>query len=326
MRDLPEQHLIRLANLLQGYASYNLVMAAVKSGVIEALRDGPGTVDLICERAGTHPDSTRRFLELLVAYGLVKSSVGAFSLLPTGQILLKGQPGYSHAILIDREFARSWASLDSVLKDGKPVLEDPWRERSEDPELGSAFGEIFASAQIVNAGTLQHVARMSRFRTVGDIGGGVGMTLISLLERNKGMTGKVQDLAYLRPQALERMRRYRVEDRAEFVVRSVFDGVVEGMEAYVLQNVLQDWRDDDCKLIITRCREAMGPDAILFVMEHLRPAKPNTLTAVTDVHLMVTNGGRKRTGGEICELLRACGLTATVLENPSIGVVEARPA
>jgi hypothetical protein len=87
---------------------------------------------------------------------------------------------------------------------------------------------------------------------------------------------------------------------------------------YILSNVLHDWDDAESLAILRTVRDAMGPEALLLVVENVLDAPGRTAAEQRDVHLvdlhmLVMFGARERTRAEYDALLVAAGFEAAVL-------------
>jgi C-methyltransferase len=126
--------------------------------------------------------------------------------------------------------------------------------------------------------------------------------------------------------ARELLTRRGVSDRVELCPGSFFESVPEGSDAYLLKNVLHDWDDARCKVILTTVRRAMRPGQRLLLVELLAPRHDHDhVSAFIDVHMMmVCSNGRERSFEELQSLLRATGFDAARLfPYPTTNVIEA---
>jgi hypothetical protein len=115
-----------------------------------------------------------------------------------------------------------------------------------------------------------------------------------------------------------------VRDRCEVVSGSFFDSVPAGHDAYVLKNIIHDWNDEKATAILATCREAMGPQARLILVEHVlqdraEESADSRRTFMEDVQMLVMLDGQERTEEQYATLMRAAGLRLTqVLPTASI--------
>ncbi len=81
---------------------------------------------------------------------------------------------------------------------------------------------------------------------------------------------------------------------------------------YILAQILHDWDDDRCRVILGNCCRAMRPEGKLLVVEQvLPPANEPSLGKWLDLHMLVLLTGRERSEAEYRNLLRAAGFELT---------------
>jgi hypothetical protein len=120
-----------------------------------------------------------------------------------------------------------------------------------------------------------------------------------------------------------------VEDRCEVVGGSFFESVPAGADAYVLKSVLHDWLDPEATAILATCARAMGPGALLLIVERVvAPPNEGADGKLSDLNMLVAAGGRERTPDEWEALLAAAGLQLgrIVPTRSGFAVIEAAPA
>ncbi len=112
-------------------------------------------------------------------------------------------------------------------------------------------------------------------------------------------------------------------DRCELVAGSFFEYVPEGGDAYVLSRILHDWNDELSAQILVNIRRAMEADATLFIVERVLDAmRPSPEAVMTDLNMMVMNGGRERTEKDFGVLLNAAGFRLErVIETPMLASI-----
>jgi len=121
------------------------------------------------------------------------------------------------------------------------------------------------------------------------VGGGNGILLRKILAAYPGARGVLFDL----PEAI---RDAQAHERCTLVEGSFFDVLPEGGDAYVLSRILHDWNDDRASRILRNTRRAMANGTTLFVIERiLEPDQPQLEAALSDLSMMLMNGGRERT-------------------------------
>jgi hypothetical protein len=92
-----------------------------------------------------------------------------------------------------------------------------------------------------------------------------------------------------------------------------FTEVTAGGDLYLLSQVLHDWNDDQCRVILRNIRRAIAGDGRLVILEAPLPDQitgPHPAVEL-DLLMMVLTGGRERTIAEYRALLAATGFALT---------------
>ena len=156
----------------------------------------------------------------------------------------------------------------------------------------------------------------SAMREVIDVGGGDGRLLTGILRAYPSLQGTVFDLPRLAERATRQIADAGLADRYRFVVGDFFEAIPEGFDAYLLKHVIHDWDDADAVRILENCRQAMGPQAKLLIVEGMYPPRidsspPSRGAAANDVNMLVCTGGRQRSEAEFRDLYAAAGFRLT---------------
>ena len=312
--------LLEMANAFQ---LSQLVHVAAQLNIGDLLASGPRTVEELAQDTGTHESSLRRLLRALAAVGVVSEEAdGRLSLTATGVPLRSGVPGSLRDTLrfvVGPWLWRSWGELLYSVRTGEPAFDrlfgmsnfDYWREN---PEVGELHDRFFTAMAAITAPQIASAYDFGRFVTVVDVGGSEGALLAAVLDAHPKTRGILFDLPHVVATAPELLSASGVAARCEIVAGDFFSFVPGGGDAYVLKSVLHDWDDEQCALILQRCREAMLPGGKLLGVEQAFPSRidgeASTLqTARLDLAMLLqTHGGRERTQSEYAQLLGRVGL------------------
>jgi hypothetical protein len=102
-----------------------------------------------------------------------------------------------------------------------------------------------------------------------------------------------------------------VADRCATEGGDFFAAVPAGGDAYILAQILHDWDDERCRVILGNCRRAMRPAGKLLVVEQvLLPANEPSVGKWLDLHMLVLVTGRERTESKYRDLLGGVRLQA----------------
>ena len=304
----------RLQSLVAGYRSTAAIGAAVRLGIPEMLGADSLRIEELASRAGIEPIRLGQFLRALVAIGVLAydQADGTYRLTEMGALLRPGADGPFHAMaLIANEVsAPAYSGLATALEGSQTPFErhfgtDIFRHLEQNPELARAYGESIATPGIGEA--LAGAFDFSGKHVV-DVGGGTGELIEQILQRSETARGTVFDLAATIAAASRRLR--PLADRADWVAGSFHTSVPAGADVYVLCRVIANWADEQASVILRNCRQAMGPDGTLLIVEVVRPATRPTSArrALGELDLHVHFGGRLRTLDEWTDLLATARL------------------
>jgi hypothetical protein len=88
-----------------------------------------------------------------------------------------------------------------------------------------------------------------------------------------------------------------------------FESVPIGADAYILSGVIHDWDDTSSIAILRNCRNSMGQNGRVLVVEMVVPeTKEPSFSTLLDLNMLVMSRGRERTASEFRSLFQAAGL------------------
>ena len=301
------------------------------------LAQGPRSVDDLADAAEVDAAALRRLLAVLVAVGLCERTNGStVALTPLGSLLRSDTEGSLKAVasLITAPWmTRVWEALPDAVRTGESVFHDVhgmgvWEYLNANPEQAAVFDAGMTGGAEQRAAAILEVCDLSATGTVVDVGGGQGRLLAALLAATPQIRGVVVDRPEVLAAAEPVLTAVGVNDRCELAAADFFKTVPEGGDVYVLAQILHDWPDYDALEILRVCAAAMAPGAQLLIVEQVLPdgGPRNVLPALMDVNMLISLGGKERTGAEYEALLEASGFTGTVVKDTSVAlwsVVEA---
>ena len=142
-----------------------------------------------------------------------------------------------------------------------------------------------------------------------DIGGGTGALLEYIRAENPNMKLTNFDLPTVREASLQKLAAANLGD-VEFISGSFFDDIPAGFDVYMLKNVLHDWSDEKCCVILKNIRKIIGEKGLLLILDfHL--TNENNLgkyAKMDDVKMMVSLNADCKTEKQHLDMLRESGL------------------
>jgi hypothetical protein len=182
---------------------------------------------------------------------------------------------------------------------------------AQHPQAGVWFDRGLANFATTENTAIVNCYDFGQCHRVVDVGGGQGGFLAEVLKAFPSVTG----ILYDRPQVIQEPAYLTAAgflNRCEVVGGDFFQSVPGGGDVYVLKRILHDWGDERSIQILRRCREAMGDDARLVVVDAVvPPGNDPHPSKIMDMLMMVLVEGRERTEQEFGELFQQAGLRLT---------------
>ena len=305
----------RLARVMDGYITTQLLYVAAKLGIPEVLAAGPRTGGQVAEAVGADPAAVIRVLRGLAVEEVVDELDGErFALSELGRAL----PALQGAIVAHGElYYRAAAGLLDAVRDGgtTTAFERVYGERffdhlEQDPEHAAAFQASMAGRAEREARDVVAAYDFTGLHRLVDVGGGRGVLLSAILRAAPAPHGVLLDRPAALPEARRRLEADGLGGRAECVARDFFEAVPADADAYLLSRVIHDWDDADAVRILATCRAAMTEGTRLLLVDAILPerarAGPDAIRM--DLHMLILLGARERTEAEFRRLLADAGL------------------
>jgi hypothetical protein len=322
--------------MMTSYWVSQAIYVAAKLGMADHLANGPMAVDDLAAITHSDASSLQRLLRALTSVGVfTETAPSQYGLTPLAALLQTGTPNSmrSLAIVYGDELYRAWADFLHSVHTGHPAFEHhfgvgPFTYYAEHPEAGSTFNEAMVGYTNSVAGAVTATYDFSPFTSVVDVEGGYGALLASILRQNRAQRGVLFDQPHVLAGAESFLAAAGVADRCTRVGGDFFAAVPSGGDAYVLSQILHDWDDERCVLILRQCRRAMAERGKLLVVEIVvPPGEEPSFGKWLDLHMLAITGGRERTAEEYDNLFRAAGFAVAGVLPTAAGpcVVEAVP-
>lgn len=311
--ELPPQ--AQLMRFIVGKWISKPIYVAAELGVADMLANGPRSVEELAQESGTLASSLHRILRALASVGIfTQLNDGTFELTPMAECLKTGAMR-SIALLFESEWSdKAWSRLLDSVKTGDTAFEmahglpvSDWLEQN--PRAADVFNEANAIKAMASHSAIIYAYDFSGISKLTDVGGGLGVLMTEILKANPSMEGIIMDVPSVIRKTSETIRQRGIEDRCQAIGGDFFQSIPSGSDAYLLSNILHDWPDEQCRMILTNCRRAMKTESKLLVMEMIiTPGNEPSVAKLLDVEMLVTTGGRERTEVEFRDLFDSSGL------------------
>ncbi len=256
-----------------GYQSSQLLLAAHRLGVFEALRDEPRTAASLTGILGADGRATRILCDALVAIGMLGRERERYCLTADArECLLPESPNSKYALLSHTaRLYEQWGKLFDVVKTGGPVSQDAVDARLEGD--AQSFARAMANASRDSAVTTAALLSLPERGRVLDVGGGPGVFAIEFARKESALDVVVLD----RPEALEVARQNVVEahltDRIELRPGDAFvDDLGGPYDLVFLSNLVHLFSAEENERLLARCAAALVDGGRLVVKDFLLDA------------------------------------------------------
>ena len=131
------------------------------------------------------------------------------------------------------------------------------------------------------------------------------------LRSRRSRSGILLDSPEIIEQADGFLRERGLAHRIERRTGDLFGQLDARADVYIMKWILHDWSDDACRDILKRVHATMPSGSKLVTIDqHSEPGRPNALTALADVLMLVScEGGHERSPQQVHTLMRDAGLT-----------------
>ena len=326
-----------LRQMIAGFQVSQALYVAAKLGIADLLANGPRGVKDLAETTETDAPTLYRVLRGLASLGVfAEDDAECFGLTPLAEHLRSDAPGSQRAnavLLCGPSFWSSWGDLLTTVKTGETAFPrvhgmDRWDYLVRHPEESAVFDAAMTGITAIQSTVVAGGYDFSQFGVLADVGGGQGLLLATILAANPSMRGILFDQPQVVAGAPELLARAGVAERCDIVAGDFFESIPSGADAYLLKSVIHDWDDELAVAILRTCRAAISDGGKLLLAELvLKPGNEPDRAKLTDLNMMVMNGGRERTTDDFGRLFTAAGFLLSEV-TPKLGefsVIEGVP-
>lgn len=326
-----------------GFMTSICLNTAVELGIPDLLAAGPRPVSELARETKTNEDALYRTLRLLASVGIFTeiaprpdaSGPRTFAHTPASDTLRADAPNSTRAMarfIGDAFHFRAYAEYLYSVRTGRPCVDvvvgmpvfDYFATDKRESEIFNA-AMVAVSSQVVPAALEAY--DFTGISTLVDVAGGHGSVICPILQKYPQMRGILTDLVHVLESATEVISRHGVESRLERIACDFFKSVPADGDAYLMKNIIHDWDDEKCLVILGNIRQAMGATqgkVILLETVIISGNEPH-LGKFFDIEMLAMPGGRERTEEEFRALFDRAGfrLTRVVPTKSPMSVIEA---
>ncbi|MBF0383374.1 MAG: methyltransferase [Magnetococcales bacterium] len=261
-----------ILNLMRSFQQPEVVMAAHKLGVFDALGDRVlGSFD-IASRIGASVRGTTILLDALVGMGLLIKEQGNYKNTATGRASLcsDGNDPIINALNHIGELMESWRKLPESVISGRSNKSEE-KTFSKNPEVNSSFIGAMAEIGRPNGRIIAKNINLAGCKMLLDVGGGPGSYSEEILRVNPDMRAIVADLPITIETARHHIEQGGFADRIDFKAADIYnDPNVDlgiGYDVALISNVLHMEGAEKNRRLLQKVHAAMEPNGLLMIHE-----------------------------------------------------------
>lgn len=300
----------KIEGIYTGYQDAAVLLAAVKSGLIEALGETERTGAEAAAVANLDERAVGVTLRALVATGVVEHRDGRFALAEGARpYLLRGGANEIVSIMNHHlAIAQGWMRLAHTLRTGEPVGS---QEREEDALrdfiLGMENVSRRSSGEVADRIDLSGPARLL------DLGGGPGTAAITFARRFPELECVVFDLPGPIGIAREQIARHGMDSRIDVVAGDFLaDELPTGFDFVYVSNIIHMLGPEATGALFRKVRRALRPGGRILVKDFLLDdslTEPAGAARFSVNMLVNTEAGKSYARSEVLQLLEQAGFS-----------------
>lgn len=320
---LPTRFLARreareLFDIVAGFVWSQVLLACVRLGVFERLREGPLAASDLLPAGTLEPQAAATLLRAAAALELLEPRGEARWALGRRGAALLGNPGVlamiEHHAVLYADLVDPVAMLRAPRGDTALARYWPYAAAAEpggvEAASTAAYTRLMSASQGLVADEILDAWDVSRHRRVLDVGGGDGTFLRAVARRVPGIELALFDLPGVAAQADARFADAGLAARATVTPGDFSrDPLPAGADLITLVRVLHDHDDPRVERLLAAAFAALPPGGTLLIAEPLAgtAGAERMGDAYFGLYLWAMGSGRPRTADELARMLQRAG-------------------
>ncbi len=317
-RPVARKRSAELFDLCAGFIYSQVLLATLRSGLLDALAKGPQEAEKLLQAADLQPEPGQRLIDAAVALRLLEHrSKGRYGLGDLGAVLVAA-PGIramiEHHSVLYRDLEDPLMLLRGDRGDTGLARYWGYAGNPQPDQLGAEsvapYSSLMAASQPMVATEVLDAYSLRSYRVLMDVGGGDGAFLMAAADRWPHLRGISVDL----PAVAERAQQHFTEsgrgDRLSACGADFFRDPLPGeADIVTLVRILHDHDDEDVRQLLGNLQRSLRPGTTVLVAEPMAGVRgaERVGDAYFGIYLHAMGRGRPRTPAENRELLEASG-------------------
>ena len=263
------QYPSEILDLVNGFRVSRIILSAYELDLFSFFAEGPLTSIEFAGKKNLDHRASDRFLNALVAVGLLYKSGELFSNTALSEkFLVRGQPGYMAGLSHQVHLWRTWSTLTDAVRAGTSVaVEKPIGERDE--EWLESFIAAMHARGVPQSKEIANLLDFSKTSSILDVGGGSGAFAFEFIRRCSDAKATIFDL----PAVVPITHKYILQAGLEKSVTTMAgdyltDDFGTGYDLIFVSAVIHINSPEENDNLIRKCSNALNRGGQLVILDH----------------------------------------------------------
>jgi len=305
-------NLEQLLSLGTSFQAFQVVFESVRLGLFETLAGTSLTTASIARRLRLSARALERLLRALVEMGLLRCRGGCYKNTAFTQHYLSSlSKNYIGDFFIHRQtLMQPWAGLRFSLAHNRMVKPEK-KKLADYPLQLKKFMSAMDSLGRLKSQYIKKIIDIKKYRTMLDLGGGMGTYAVSFARENKKLQTTIFDLHDVIRHARYYIRQNRLEDRIQPVAgQCIKDELPAGpFDLVFISNLLHIYEPRECYAIIRKAARVLAGGGTMVVHDYVFGCGERVAVSLFDMTMLVgTPRGRCYERNEIERWMATAGI------------------
>jgi C-methyltransferase len=294
-----------LKSLFTEHWKYMAVNAASKLNLFDLLDDKQLSALQIAEPLNVDTNALETLLKALVSINVLEASNGLYFVNETSLQLTEKHPkSLKYASMVwAEEHLTAWQNLEYSIKTGKSSFNSLTGENYFDylnrhPEKLDKYHKAMFEYARDDYATLPLKVDFKRHTSIIDVGGGYGAAISSIQASYPEINCALFDLK----KVIENCNLPKIK----VIEGDFFSTIPIGYDAILLSRILHDWNNENCKVILENCFNALPKGGALYIIENCSDLIKLDLSLLS-LNMLAMCESYERTLSQYVELFCAAG-------------------
>ena len=269
------------------------IMAGTKTGVFDALAEGPLSAAEVAKRCGTEVRATGKLLFCLAGIGYLRVSDGKYSLKAVARkwVISTAARSFKDQVLMRYLDLKLMGHAEEFLQTGEPVQFHDWLSDEEWAvyQKGQRSVALYSAPEVASRSPVP-----ANPRAMLDIGGAHGYYSVAFCRRHRSLRSTILDLPGAASQSAPLVAQEDVGDRITYRAgNALSDELGEGQYDLVFAaNVVHHFTESENRNLMKRIARALRPGGFCVILEIIRPTttrEAGQVGALLDFYFAITS-------------------------------------